>query len=628
MVGCSKLILKILQVWGIFVCLMIRVDQSRAVETASPEEVARQAGLVLNRYCSRCHRGAGSVSGSTFDVRTAASLIDQSMVTASRAEDSELLRVMEQGWMPPRNQSGLPRPSANEIKSVRAWIEQGATEFPKPSRRPFVAYRKMLESIVAHYKGMDPTSRGNYRYFTLVNLHNDPGIDPQTLRMARAALAKALNSLSWRPKLVIPERVSIEGLDDELVYAIDIDKLGWTREHWNALVDEYPYAVGGKALADDRVQQLEGELEQLSGNDAALKHLRADWLVTIGLRPKLYHKLLYDLTLPDLRGRPLDARQPNNPKRMTDRDLERFLAIDVNANMFAEQPKAQRAGFTESGISGQNRMLERHPMTFKVNSDRITYYWKSYDFLGSNSRSILAEFPLGPVRPNDDPRNAFAFQHDGGEIIFSLPNGLQGYLLASGKGDRLDAGPIEIVGDALKTSGNQLIVNGLSCVVCHKHGMIWPKPDEIRSTADSFLGLRKQITDLYVENNVMNDLIEGDQDAFMDSLSGLIRPFLLQGDDSQATLDDLPEPVGEISRAHLLEPMDLDTVAAELYISDTDDLKILLASGGARSLGVGILRQDSGTIKRDAWQNRQGQGRSLMRQAVDILGFGRKQVSN
>ena len=71
---------------------------------------------------------------------------------------------------------------------------------------------------------------------------------------------------------------------------------------------------------------------------------------------------------------------------------------------------------------------------------------------------------------------------------------------------------------------------------------------------------------------------------------------------------------------YLLVPMDLDTVASELFHPDSSTLKVLLKSDPrARQIGLGQLRNENGTIKREAWHNKQG--RSLMQQSVDVLGF-------
>jgi serine/threonine-protein kinase len=540
-------------------------------------------------------------------------MVDESIVVEGNPGDSDLFVAMTRGRMPPRNQAGLPRPTPEEVEVIREWITEGAPSFPLPKRRTFISLDAQMKSIFEHYRGLGVEDKKNVRYFTMANLWNDPGCDDRHLRMTRASLAKALNSLSWESELVIPKPVNPE----ETIFAVDISKLGWSQEHWAALLAEYPYQIATESLVSEGDGEAIRELRQIDAimaqqsNDRSLKHIRIDWLVTVGLRPKLYHKLLYELKIPSLVMRDDDLSQPNNPKKMTDRDLEEFLRVSVQDNIFKSPVRARRSGYNESGISGQNRMIERHPR-----GDR-GYYWKSYDFLASNSRAILTEFPLGPRRSSDDE---FTFLHDGGEIIFDLPNGLQGYLLATGAGDRLDAGPIEIVGDALKTSGNQLIVNGLSCVVCHRRGIVEPPNDEVRSSAGFFGAIADQIRDLYPEPSEMRNLVEGDTNAFSTVVEKLVGQFLLVGEDASVEIDSLPEPVGEVSRRYLLEPINLETVGAELFHRDSSLLKILIERDNrVRRIGLGQLRSENGTIKRDAWHNLEG--RSLMQQAAEVLGY-------
>jgi len=61
------------------------------------------------------------------------------------------------------------------------------------------------------------------------------------------------------------------------------------------------------------------------------------------------------------------------------------------------------------------------------------------------------------------------FEHDGGEMIYNLPNGLQGYMLTTQDGLRLDRGPIEIVQDDNRQ--DNVILNGISCMACHDQGV-------------------------------------------------------------------------------------------------------------------------------------------------------------
>ena len=66
-------------------------------------------------------------------------------------------------------------------------------------------------------------------------------------------------------------------------------------------------------------------------------------------------------------------------------------------------------------------------------------------------------------------RIRLSFTHDGGEIIFNLPNGLQAYYLVDAGGNRLDAAPIKIVRNP--AASDPTVRNGLSCIGCHTEGM-------------------------------------------------------------------------------------------------------------------------------------------------------------
>src|SRR5262249_24742039 len=143
-----------------------------------------------------------------------------------------------------------------------------------------------------------------------------------------------------------------------------------------------------------------------------LPYVRGDWFVAAAARPPLYHDVL------------------QLPK--TDRELEAMLRVDVAQNL--RQDRVARAGFNSSGVSRNNRLIERHESGAVV-------YWKSYDFGSNAGRQNLFAHPLGPGDC------LTTFQHDGGEIIFNLPNGLQAYLLVAGDGRRIDKGPTAIVSD-------------------------------------------------------------------------------------------------------------------------------------------------------------------------------------
>ena len=141
--------------------------------------------------------------------------------------------------------------------------------------------------------------------------------------------------------------------------------------------------------------------------------------------------------------------------------------VDVESNI--KRFIAQRSGFQMSGVSQNNRMIERHP-------SRTGYFWTSYDFGGNRGKQSFFEHPLGrAARGFKFIENGF--EHDGGESIFSLPNGFQAYYLNTADGKKLDKGPTKIVRDLSRK--DLAVTNGLSCMGCHDQGMRKAK-DEVR----------------------------------------------------------------------------------------------------------------------------------------------------
>src|SRR6185503_8807160 len=147
----------------------------------------------------------------------------------------------------------------------------------------------------------------------------------------------------------------------------------------------YPYAVKPDSKNFDFVTQ---------STDTVLPYVRADWFTFTASQPPLYDTLL---------------QLPKDYNGLTTK-----LGVDRAGNI--KNFIAQRAGFQKSGVSQNNRLIERHPIS-------TGYFWTSYDFGGSKDRQSLFLHPLGPEQ--DGVLNGF--HHDGGESIFSLPNGFQAY---------------------------------------------------------------------------------------------------------------------------------------------------------------------------------------------------------
>ena len=335
------------------------------------------------------------------------------------------------------------RPPLTEAETVvlKEWVEAGK---PEEVKRKFISQTEVLEAILGDLNAAAETQRGFYRYLTLTNLHNQadagggaliPDLDPH-----RAAVGKLINSLSMNAKITVPEAIDGEGT----IYRIDLRDYNWSEEQWEQVVSYYPYGI----IGIDR--QKENLIARHTGSPMA--YLRADWFTFAASQPPLYDQIMDELL-------GIDPTQED-----VHTQLDEALGVDRFENL--REGRAMRAGFQYSGVSGANRLIERHELGSHQGA-----YWVSYDFtpLSAERTHDLTLAPLGPVEAGLTDDHEHMFNHDGGEMIYHLPNGLQGYMLTTNKGVRLDRAPIEIVQDDNRQ--DKVILNGISCMACHDKGV-------------------------------------------------------------------------------------------------------------------------------------------------------------
>ena len=277
--------------------------------------------------------------------------------------------------------------------------------------------------------------------------------------------------------------------------------------------------------------------------------VHVDWFLATAASPPLYHELL---SLP-----------------LTDRELETRLEVDVAHNLLnAPGVRVWRAGTNNSGVSNNNRVLERH-------TSQHGAYWKSYDFAGSVGTQNIFTHPL-------------SFTHDGGEAIFNLPNGLQGYYLANASGFRLDDAPINIVSNP--AASDPTVRNGLSCFGCHTEGMKTFE-DQVRSVIESNATPaydKAQALRLYVEQSEMDARVQEDMERYRGALEA-----------TGGTVDDI-EP---ISRFHEVfqGPVDAAYAAAVVGLETEAFQEKIRENIGLQNAGLLVLDSENGSMKRDAW---------------------------
>ena len=543
-----------------------------AKTSESPEILANKVVDVFQRHCLRCH-GSPEQKKPGLDMRQHESLVlpvaDRTApyVIAGNVDDSLLWRKIDNESMPPKSAARL---TDEEKQIVSRWITAGAPPYVMASAgRPRIDESSVQSAIRDHLRKTPRSFRKHMRYFTFVHLHNNPTVSDSSLQLYKAALAKLINSLSWEAWIVVPEAID----DRQTVFAIDLRHLGWTDEkQWEALLAQYPYALEHQRPA--AIRQLGEEILDLSDRKLPEICLRADWFVAKASRPPLYETLL---ELPE-----------------TAEELEKQLEVNVIGDW--QNGDLARGGVTQSGVSTQNRLLDRHRALHGS-------YWKSYDFEKSEGKGDLRDNPLGPTFA-DHPFPSHAFEHDGGEMIFHLPNGLQGYFLTDGKGKRINEGPIKIVQDPNQWSGSTVIVNGLSCMGCHKNGMIHFR-DVVEGTARLPSTERDKLEELYVTPARMNVLMAADEKRYLNALLDCMGPYL--GVNSVEQMRNLElEPIGRLAQFYHAD-IDLQTAAAELnYDPQAMPNAIRFIPGVADILGPLLPAGDAGggVIKRSKWEAR------------------------
>jgi mono/diheme cytochrome c family protein len=526
-----------MRIWHlVLACGLVLTPPAALQADEPPTDLARKAKAILEKSCHRCHGENGTVEGGFGYVLDREQLVSRKRIVPGNPARSKLFLRIESGDMPADGKAL----TKDEIALVKQWIEAGAADFnPGTEKRKFISTEDVLTFMRADIKKRAEPDRKFTRYVTLTHLYN-AGRPEDELQGYRNAVSKLINSLSWGRKVVVPTPID----PARTVLRIDLRDYKWTGKIWDAISGTEPYGLvyPGNTTA----QALYADA------GCALPHVRGDWLVAAASRPPLYHEILQ---LP-----------------LTDKELEKQLHVDAEDDIRTHQ--VLRAGFNSSAVSRNNRLIERHESTYG-------YYWKSYDFAKNVDRQNLFACPLGPGTEKNQ------FKHDGGELIFSLPNGLQAYMLVNGEGRRILKGPTEIVSDPKRP--DRAVENGLSCMSCHVKGIL-PKDDQIRAHADKnpdSFGEKEleSIRALYPPKERFQSLVKED--------SGRFQKAVEQTGGRVGTT----EPI--VALALLFESeLDLNLASAELGLEPAEFQKLLKRSPElARSLGS--LQTPGGTVQRE-----------------------------
>jgi mono/diheme cytochrome c family protein len=511
-------------------------------------DLGKRAFDILGRTCHECHGRNGSAKGGFNYVMSLPQLLSRGKIKPGKPNESPLYQKLvdpvESDRMPPPY--AKERPTPEQVALIKQWIAAGAAP-PADAvaiKRDFFSPERMLQEILTDLTNTHQLDRQYYRYFTLTHLYNAELSDDQ-LQTYRHGLSKLINSLSWGREIKVPQAIDKE----RTLLRIDLRDYKWTERTWDRILALNPYGIQYRTPVARQCNTM---------TRSALPFVRGDWFVVSASKPPLYHDIL---------GIP-----------QTDRELERdLLKIEVSENI--RQMRVARAGFNGSGVSRNNRLLERHESTHGA-------YWKSYDFASNdpNQGKNLFTSPLGPVGLAER-----SFRQDGGEIIFNLPNGLQAYMLVDDQGRRIDTGPTNVVSDEKRP--DKAVTNGISCMSCHAQGMI-QKNDEIRahvlSNTNAFSKSEENvILRLYPEKKGFDALLKEDAKRFADAVAK-----------TGAELSSEEPIVTLVLRFE--DVLDLKLAAAEAGLP-ADEFQRGLQRSGELARTLGVLRTPGGTVQRDAF---------------------------
>ncbi len=523
------------------ISLLILMVGSQTV--SAQQQIALDTYAIFQQRCLICHGPDGAYKESLLMEYNV--LIENGSVVPGNPDASELYNRLLNTDTAKRMPLGQPQLPAQSINTIRNWILAGAPDWAvtSVSDGDFISPAEILNTIETHLMSLAPFDRAFARYFTMTHLYN-AGESAQILQEYRKALYKLVNSLSWGSTVTNPQPIDFQGT----IFYIDLRHYEWDRNHgWTTIEAEYPYHIAFDAPTQTA---LKAQLTRLQGEmNADIPAIHVDWFVAQASLPPLYHNLL---SLP-----------------LTDRELENRLEVDVAQNLLnAPGVRVWRAGTNNSGVSNNNRVIERH-------TSRYGAYWKSYDFAGSVGTQNIFTHPL-------------SFTHDGGEVIFNLPNGLQAYYVTNASGFRLDDAPINIVSNP--AASDPTVRNGLSCFGCHTEGMKTFE-DEVRSVIESNATPaydKAQALRLYVEQSEIDALLQEDTDRYRQALEATGGAF---------------GGIEPISRFHEVfqGTVDASYAAAVVGLETETFLAKIRENVGLQNLGLLVLDSQNGSMKRDAW---------------------------
>jgi mono/diheme cytochrome c family protein len=453
----------------------------------NPAELARaQAQNILASNCGQCHGPAltpQQASAGMNYIDNIDRLVEEGKIVPLSSASSRIIQRMREGSMPPFATGRTV--SDSDIDTVAQFIDnENFWPDVEPQGRDcsdqVFSFDDLYQEIAQDLQRLDEDEQITARYLTLTNRFTAGVCADTSLDRDRNALFKMVNALSTGTTVEKPIPVDAE----ETIFRIDIGDYNWDQavtvvnadgsttdflDKWEAIAANNAYAV--PFVGQDADQAVED-----SGTQFPV--MLADSFLDAATIGNLYYALI-DVDVQDT----------------LDNFILNDLQIDVVQNL--EDEEQVRAGTTKSRISRQDRVVQRDDIDIRQGA-----LWQSFDFEDDQNESVF--------------ENPFGFAEGGTEAIFTLPNGMFGFIIADENSAIVEDSDI-----LLDTNQNNFrAVTSISCSNCHARGLL-PVVDEVRDIALANAltsGLNndevEQLRSIYPEPEEFLRVVESDSDRF------------------------------------------------------------------------------------------------------------------
>lgn len=449
---------------------------------------------LLQTACGQCHGAAAEAedncrAGMCY-IEDVQQLIAEGKIVPGDPANSPLydrITRTDGTVMPPPGED--ERLTPNQISQIETYIQRLEAPVQDTCFDQFITWDEVYEAIEADLLQQDADDRIFTRYITLTDRYN-AGVCDQQLEQDRYAMNKFINSISSQSQ--VRQAVEVrDSQDSKSIYRIDLRDYGLDDAEGPFEVDGEQFVDGWEAIIGNNNFAIEFQGDQAENvillSNTLVPVMFSDAIIDEASFGNLYYGLL---RLEDTRD-----------------EVQADLGLDLAGDL--DQQITIRGGTTTSEISQQERLAQRNEQPVGN-----LYYWESFDLdpdLAGNS--IF-----------DDPLN-FDQNANGSEAVFSLPNGLQAYIIFDENGNRLEESPILF--DNI-TQNDNVMRAGVSCMNCHAQGLV-PFEDQVRefvldnridaAAAAAAVGLEfEDILDLYPEQSDFADQIEQDSNLYLSAL--------------------------------------------------------------------------------------------------------------